>query len=387
MKKGILVLTLLLTFTTNSFADSCEMTDRFFSGASKVRGLAIKNKVPCFEKGLEAVKEDVKQLIDKDELKHAALLYKALGLVPDDYDFEKNYIDYTLANVAGLYDQKNKRFLIMDSVPMMLRPIVMVHELTHALQDQHYDLENFADEKKLTTDEELARSALLEGDATAVMMDYTTALVGRPPLSEQKDVSSSVLQNVISARLTTTLTAAPKSVSLLLMFPYNSGLNFVQQQLYGKGYAVLDNFYKNPPRSTEEILHPEKYGKQDFKSFSDKEVLREFSENDNLQISYSDVMGEFFIKAMLFGAGIDVEQNLGWGGDRAVVLNNNEVLWLTAWDSKEQAEKFFNGYQKLIEKRYAAQVDNGHKLELSGNKVLQINHQEDKVLIKVLFNA
>ncbi len=359
------------------------MTDRFFNGASKVRGLAIKNKVPCYEKGLEAVKEDVKQLIDRDELKHAALLYKALGLVPDDYDFEKNYIDYTLSNVAGLYDQKHKRFLIMDSVPMMLRPVVMVHELTHALQDQHYDLENFADEKKLTTDEELARSALLEGDATAVMMDYTTALVGRPPLSEQKDVSSSVLQNVISARLTSTLTAAPKAVSLLLMFPYNSGLNFVQQQLYGKGYAALDKFYKNPPRSTEEILHPQKYGKQDFKSFSDADVLKEFLGNQEQKVSFSDVMGEFFIKAMLFGAGIDVEQDFGWGGDRAVVLDNNEVFWLTAWDSVKQAELFYNTYQQLIEKRYAIQVVSGKELKLSEKKSIQINHLGDKVLIRI----
>ena len=101
------------------------------------------------------------------------VVYQRLALVPKDFKYESGIIDLYTSQIGGYYDPKKDHFVMAKWIPASLQFPVAVHELVHALQDQHFKLDTFLDPKTMTSDALMARAALVEGDATAVMIDYS----------------------------------------------------------------------------------------------------------------------------------------------------------------------------------------------------------------------
>jgi len=330
------------------------------------------------------------------KLEHEGIVYRALGLVPDDFDYKTRVVDIYIGQIGGYYDPKKKRFVMADWSPAVMQNTVAIHELTHALQDQHFGLDKFVDAKLLNGDELLARSALVEGDATAVMMDYNYLLLGQPSLRERPDVQSLMMQNVLGAALSSPLQDVPSSLTALILFPYTSGLRFVHVIMHKGGYSSVDRIYLRPPRSSEEILHPEKYLQQDpsFENPAAGEVEAGLvGEPGDWKSVYNDVLGEFSISALLHQAGVrdNAEAAAGWGGDRVVLLepasgagSERLIAWKSRWDSVKDAEEFYAAYRKALQRWYpkAALMEEWSNLATGKKIKFQRDGKEVSIIVR-----
>jgi hypothetical protein len=292
--------------------------------ASAVRGLNVRRPVPCQLKTRKEVEryiaEKLKTEIPREKILNEEKLYKALGLFPEDFNYEKTLVALYGEQVAGYYDPRAKYYAMAAWIPAAFQLPIAVHELTHALQDQHFDLEKLTEPSKEINDTALARAALVEGDASAVMIDYNRKLWGQQQLAEDESISAVVMQHLLGTTLTPSIRTAPPAVQSLIIFPYLSGLNFVHFLLRHGGYRRVSEAYQRPPDTTEEILHPEKYlqAKKDFVTVDMTPSRKRFGVSDTT-LRYHDILGEFTISTFLtywIPVSEAVKAASGWGGDR-----------------------------------------------------------------------
>lgn len=223
--------------------------------------------------------------------------------------------------------------------PKTLEETVMVHELVHALQDQHFGLG--AKEKALMrdTDANLAYHAVLEGEAVLVMVVHMLKKSGIEIDEVIKD--EAMLGAISSAAAAEQMIdpSTPRYFAEMLKFPYLEGLKFVVTAYRRGGWAEVDKLHANPPRTTRELLHPEEYFEQTFKP-------RAFDATKPAGALAVEHLGEFHWRHLV---GRDV--SLGWVNDRAVIYPDGRVQIETEWESAQRADAFARGYQSFLEKR------------------------------------
>lgn len=373
-----------------SEAELLKTADEIANQVAKIRGLPLTNPI---KKGIKRRDELRGVLIAKlaEEVSDAQIeaegdVYKRLGLIPKDMDYKKVLLDVLSEQIAGFYDQKTKELYVMQGIPMSFQKPAMAHELFHAVQDQHFDILKMQSPFNSTEngDFALARSALLEGDATIVMLDYSLYEAGNLP---QGDVTSVVDIPLIAGTLRTmsfddltaleqlmggssdapadmqagaeALSQAPAVFKELLMFPYFAGMRFVVASRIGKTWKDFDAVYENPPVSTEQILHPEKYYAGDDPQFLTYSVGNALPGYVPI---YDTVLGEFqtrlWLKLMSDGQGHEVASE-GWDGDRLIALKNGEHVVVTtvfAWDTENDASEFHQALVNSTIKRYPSAV-------------------------------
>ena len=364
---GLFLVVVLLSGPSVSVAAECSIASTAIKVASRLRGLSVKKPVPCKLKDKSQVEQYLRDTIDTkipaDRLKYEEVAFKLLGFLPRDYDYTNGLIELYTQQIGGYYDPELDYYAMASWMPQAMQMPIAVHELTHALQDQHYDLDKFTDHHGQSSDELLARSALVEGDATAVMMDYSRELMGQGSIRKMESVSGFMLQSIAGSMFSSSLHSAPPTLQTMLIFPYVSGINFVHDLLKKGGYRSVDEAYKRLPGSTEEILHPEKYhreGKRDFVVISPRLPRGEVSLKSETPV-YSDVLGEFMISVLLVRWISPAKASAsarGWGGDRLAIYEHahrsREVLvWVTAWDSKSDADEFYGAMREV----FSAQLD------------------------------
>lgn len=356
----IFIIALIVSVNTAVAEDhACDLAKTAIKEASTIRRLSQKKKVPCILRDKESVKKHLLEMVSSkippEKMELEGYVYKVLGFLPEDFNYSQGLIDLYVSQLGGYYDPEHQYFVMAGWIPPLLQSPIAVHELTHALQDQYYNLETFMDTKLESSDILLARSALVEGDATLVMLDFARKIAGQGPLQSENNVESIMLQNVIGGALTASMSNVPQSLQLTLLFPYTSGLRFSHTLLRRKGYASIDDAFRRPPRSTEEILHPEKYDdlKPDFIAFTDKDV-----DGDDKAI-YHDTYGEFLISALLGMTSMDKlkvsKAAAGWGGDRMCVIETNgkrKVRWILNWDTEQDAQEFIDLYEPALKNKY-----------------------------------
>ena len=181
---------------------------------------------------------------------------EAFGLLPKNFDMDSFLVDLLTEQIAGLYDPKAHEFYIADWIPADEQRMVMSHELTHALEDQHFQIESWVRAARPNDDAEMARESVLEGSATAAMLEYELKDKGLK-LKDLPDFDPSIFVGELGD--TPTLKKAPPFIKDTLMFPYFSGLTFSIAVLKGSGWPGFASVFARPPASTQQILHPELY--------------------------------------------------------------------------------------------------------------------------------
>ncbi len=360
-----LLLLVIFAFSRSALAEdmNCKIALEALNAASKIRGLKIKKTVPCVVQNKKEIEEYLLKIIAEQlpvsRLKYEELVYKKLGILPQDFDYKKGIVDLYLSQIGGYYDPEKDHFVMAGWLPGSMQKGIAAHELTHALQDQYYDLKKFIDPLTQSGDVVLAHSALVEGDATAVMYDYERKNLNQPPLKNQSNINDLLLGNLAgSAALAGNV---PKSLQMILLFPYTGGFNFVHNILKNNGYAGLLEVYQRPPQTTEEIIHIEKYyeNKKDYIVFTDQQI-KEPDMND-YEILYQDVVGEFGIVALLnmFELSQSEIRNaaMGWGGDKIALLFDKKIdkkmlVWKINWDTQKDLEEFKQVFDKALQNRF-----------------------------------
>lgn len=386
-----------VTTTAQSTADLCLASGIALRRASEIRGLRVRKEVPCVIQDKSQVRdfleETIRTELPPDKMEMEQLAYRAIGMLPDDYDYGKNLVRFLVSELGGYYDPKRGRFVMAAWLPADAQQAVAVHELTHALQDQHYNLREFLDAKSDNGDRSLAYSALIEGDATAVMLDNDRRVGGLAELAKEESIEAAILLQILGMNIGGSAGEVPASLKAMLIFPYTSGLRFAHAILRRKGYTGLDSAYKAPPQSTREVLHPEEYLAGSFKAEipTPAEVSALHGTNNNLAtVEYSDVVGEFGISSLLSNSVAQADSRskaaVGWKGDRLVVYRGGErvriVRWLTRWESEQDAREFQEAYAAFVEDRY--KIRPGEKeVSLSPSKSLEIHIEKREVLIQI----
>ena len=249
--------------------------DEIARQVSALRGLTLKAPLQRGVLSREEIGVKLKERIGKEftaaEVRDESRVLKRIGLLPPDVDYEKLMLDLLMEQVAGFYDPYAGKLYIADWLPLetLQRP-ALAHEIEHALQDQHFNLKNFAAPMKDDGDRQLARSALVEGDGTAVMLEFQAQSMGLP-VDQLPELISQMGKQMMAGMLggsstgaggtpaTPQLDNAPPLVKETLIFPYLAGLQFVSQLRRSAPWSRIDDVFRSPPESTEQIMHPEKY--------------------------------------------------------------------------------------------------------------------------------
>ena len=234
----------------------------------------------------------------------------------------------------------------------------MAHELTHALQDQHFHVEKWAEAAKPNDDAVLARDAVLEGSATVAMVDYLLRDTGTSFRDLGRIDPSLLLGDVQGSR---GMSDVPLVLKDQLLFPYLAGAAFSAQVLEAAGgWSGLRQIFERPPVSTQQIMHPDLYlrGVQpqavQLPAFGGI-VPRAWKKLDE------NVIGEFGIhqvfKQFLDNARAD-ELAAAWSGDRYAIYEQSPegralLVIRVRLAGEAEAAKFFAGYSELLVKKYA----------------------------------
>jgi hypothetical protein len=232
----------------------------------------------------------------------------------------------------------------------------MAHELTHALQDQHFNLKRFQKWPKGDSDAELAAHALIEGDATLAMTHYMAknpmvALAFLRSLGDAETVSKEFKQ-------------APRALRESLLFPYEEGSQWATKLYNRGGWELVSEAFTKLPQSTEQILHADKYFTYEAPQ---KIALPDFAAvlGPSWKRIDNDVNGEWgcylVLDEFLNDAVESKKAAAGWGGDRFELYETGKpdeifVAQLTAWDTPNDAREFFDAYAKRTSRRYAQEA-------------------------------
>jgi hypothetical protein len=184
------------------------------------------------------------------EMHATEISLRKFGLAPNDFEYRSFIIKLLTEQVAGYYDPKVQQFHLADWLELETQKPVMAHELTHALQDQHFNLRRFEKWPHGDSDAELAAHALIEGDATLAMTVY----MAKNPL-----VALAFSRALTSGVATEQFNQAPRAMRESLIFPYLHGLEWATQLYRRGGWTMVSNAFTRLPLSSEQILHAEKY--------------------------------------------------------------------------------------------------------------------------------
>ncbi len=361
-----------------------------------VRNLPFKNTVKRDETPREklgqVLVEDWEKEVSPAEFQLDEATWKVLGLIPADFDLKAAYIKLLTEEVAAFYDPKTKTMHLIrepekkpmaDAKPKGLLELIMgrdtgfdkdeaqaviAHELTHALDDQHYDLDAMMEVVKDDDDASIALSALMEGEATMTMMavgqdDWDGSKIIKTPAAGM-DRMMRLLGPLMPLAGGETARKSPPVMYESLIFPYFQGLVFAASLTNQGGWARLDQAYQNPPVSTEQVLHPEKYLGPAFDPPTAVEIP-ELKLPGEMQSIGKSVIGELTIRIMLnrFGGR---NASIGWDGDTLAIFKSRTSptqlagLWVSTWDSTNDASEFAKSIS-------AAFAKSGRKIKVSEN--------------------
>ena len=217
-------------------------------------------------------------------------------------DYRGFIIKLLTEQVGGFYDPDKKTFFIASWLPSEEQKPVMIHELTHALQDQHFDVgKMLKEDRSLQNDDRiLAHEAVMEGDGMVVMLQYFLEPVKRH-FSQLPDLAS-----IMQAQMTSmqsqfpVFKEAPLYIQETLLFPYGYGASFLQY-VWRKNpsWEAVNKIYSDMPASTEQIMHPEKYyGERDTpKPVNTGDFMARLG--DGWKVTDKNVLGEFSLGLLM----------------------------------------------------------------------------------------
>jgi len=273
--------------------------------------------------------------IDPEETRVEENIYKALFMISQDVNLTEVQLEWTGMFSAAKWNGKiyvvEEKF---DVTNEFKAKSTFVHELTHIMQ------ENYSLPTRTTFDGAKALTSMKEGDATLMADTFKNGGVV-PPSAEVRIPSTSSL---------------PESIDKLNRFVYRYGVEFVKA-LYNyndASWEVVNEAYANPPRTTEQIMHPEKYFAQE-----DALTVETASVTGDWNLTKTERFGEYFIFVMLDKWISETEAETaaeGWGGDNFTYYERDDdflFTWNIVWDSKDDANEFYLAFQNLMYKSSA----------------------------------
>jgi hypothetical protein len=383
--------------------DLLQTADEMLKITSRLRNLEpmapISRGVKSREEISKFLNEKTQEEYNDREIKEEEKLLRLLGLLPASITNYKEFVLKLYAEqIGGFYDPAQKTFFIASWLPVEEQKPVMVHELTHALQDQHFKFGEIlkADQKAHNDDRALAHQAFIEGDAMAVMLNYQLE-PSKMNFSQMPDMAI-FMKSMQSTEMdrSPTIKSAPAFLRESLIFPYASGVSFLQKfWVKNPSWKSVDMIYSDMPASSEQIMHPEKYfGKRDAPiTVNAEEIASRLGKQ--WRITYRNVLGEFSLNLLLNLYLTDARAGrsaAGWGGDEVCLIENekgkNAALISTVWDAENEAEEFFLSMQQWLKNKHPkgiTTIDDKNFLLVNGDEIDKLKLEGTAVNIIIGF--
>ncbi|UCC73526.1 MAG: hypothetical protein JSV86_02900 [Gemmatimonadota bacterium] len=295
----------------------------------------------------------------EDTLERLTAAYQAFGLIPDTLDLRRLLVDLLLEQAIGYYDPQRDILFVRDEAPELMLDALLVHELVHALQDQHVDLDSLMHAIS-ENDRRTAAQAAMEGHATAAMMAWQFAQMTGSSLSAEQlpEVGPEMAAALSDPSQFPRLAAAPTIVRDPMLFVYLGGARLVQRLWRLHADRPLP-FGAWLPESTEQLLHTERL----LEERDSPTPMRLAEPGGGWQVSYTSDLGELEI-------GIYFEEHLGdrvlaaraaagWDGDAYALLVRGDdaaLVWYSAWDSLADADEFVDAYRTAFMARFGGEA-------------------------------
>jgi hypothetical protein len=365
--------------------------DEILNFASNDTKLPIEHTVKRKLISRDEVNQYLRERFDEDEgrkrMERSEIVLKKFGLLDRDFHLGPFLLSLLTEQIAGFYDNKTKTVNLLDWIEPDEQKPVLAHELTHALQDQKVGLTKWSavsldgpshnvqeDNKHLQVDEaDTARSAVAEGQAMAVFVDYTLRPSGKT-LADSPGIMDRLKEQVADTSGSPIMARAPLLLQESLLFPYSEGLNFEQAILVKSGKeAAFAGVLANPPSSSFEIMHPDAY-----MAHVPVPVVRLPDIHPLLDADYTPydigVMGELDVRILieLFG-GREMADALApaWNGGVYYAAQRKSaataaekqstaslgLLYYSRWKNRDSARSFLNTYAAQIPRKYSNVVE------------------------------
>jgi hypothetical protein len=355
--------------------------DELKQRVADVGKLSFQRDVPVNFMSREDLARYIRDLFDEEYpveyAEREERMLRGFGFLADGQDLRTIREKVLGENVAGFYDERpgfKKLFAISSGQSLnLMNQLVLSHELRHAIQDQRVVIREKLRVQSDFDDRRLAALCLLEGDASILMENYLAsgATSNQPEVANLFRIfSQSLTGEEIAAMFAAgpSLRAAPPVVQEQLIAPYFDGRNLAAAVFSKGGFALLNQRLESPPRSMEQVLHPEKY-----LDAVDEPVEVPLPEAGGAKPVFEGTLGEFLIRVLLRQGAeseLAVSAAAGWDGDRYAVVENgggsHRLLWRSVWDSEADALEFRDALKSYAEGRFPGEKST---VTLSGREV------------------
>ncbi len=338
----------------------CSLDEHLYNSVARERGLEFKQNVPCrVENSAEMqayLKEEIVRSTSPERFAYEGRVYKLLGFVPPDFDYIPGLIEIFSNQLEGYYDPAEQELVLARNREGAAAKSIASHELTHALQDQHFGVRSLLD-KNLSNDAMLVRSAVLEGDATLIAAALDSKGQKGEPICNRYATES---VNEELARIVESSASVPVAIKLLMSYPY----------LYGPTYLCKLGWLskKSGEESKRFWLFPR--GTRELRLFAegklDRNILRSSGPDEGFiselppDAVFRDVMGEFSTFALLaaylpYNDALSAQSS--WKNDELWYLEGTDdeppsLVWRIQGKDSDEARKLFQLLKRAYEIRF-----------------------------------
>lgn len=333
--------------------------------AARLRGLSykpIQSKVVSQKEASDYVLKLLEKELKGKEIDVREALVRHLGLMPMSSSSRDIYRKLYASQVRGLYDPSKQLYLVVQgggtNSPQVQQMAAMagldiarmytIHELGHAIQDQHFDLEKISKEIQLSMDRSFAAQSLIEGDASLLMLHSALADLGMSP-SDLAGMGGGMSgmngmggDSGMLGMSDPNLAAAPAFFREAVTQPYTIGMSFVSALHSKGGWKSVDQAFRKLPTTSEQIYHPEKYLANERPRTVNMSGIP--AQVGGYKLLGYDRAGEFTARILeMETTGLAGQASAGWGGDRFWVYQKGKstfVVWRTVWDTPRDAQEF-----------------------------------------------
>jgi hypothetical protein len=340
--------------------------DEMLRTLSDITGWKVQRTVPAEilskDNFSKMVEEGVKDAETSKETRAAEIALKMFGLVPQDFNLARESGDLLAEQAAAFYDYRKKRLFVLDSTKADNEQIIaLAHELAHALADQQHPLRKFINDAD-GDEQSTARQAVIEGQARWLSWAYLSKKAGG-----RGEVPKALVDRLAEGAGASgddfpVFTQAPLYIRESLTFPYTEGMRFQDAVYRELGPAAFERVFRDPPRSTQHIMHPETYLMSSMPTKPALPRLEESAGNEarHFKILTDGDVGEFDYGVLLrqyIGETEGREAATHWRGGVYRLYEHKQPKYpvlahSSEWDSPEAARTFFELYQRVLRAKW-----------------------------------
>ena len=291
----------------------------------------------------------------QEEAVNDTLILALFGLLEPEFDLWNFYVDLYREQVAGYYDDEVEQMTVICGTEFGgSERLTYAHEYTHSLQDQTYDLEDglgYSTERcEVDSQRCAAIQALVEGDSTLLQGQWMRTYATEEDWADLREFAASYESPVLES--------APQFLQQDVLFPYTAGYGFVHDLYLDGGWAAVDSAYLDPPITTEQILHSERYP-TDTPVWLEVPDLNTDLGDEWLEID-RNVLGEWYTRLILaehLPNEVAIEAAEGWGGDYYLAFYNHQadqgaVVLVIQWDTMRDVHEFDAALRDYSDSRF-----------------------------------